>query len=135
MKAEAVALQGDYGTAIDILNDVRTRGGSEGLQKTLYGNEYDVIKAILDERAIEFFAEGKNWYDLLRTGLRYERNPNYQDLLLDECTNGLTSISAALVRSKMKRNIPYSWYLPISTSELEANPNLVQNPAYANLGN
>lgn len=89
----------------------------------------------MDERAVELFAEGKNWYDLLRTGLRYEHNPNYQDLLLDECTNGLTSISAALVRSKMKRNIPYSWYLPISTSELEANPNLVQNPAYANLGN
>lgn len=135
MKAEALALQGDFPGAIDILNDVRTRAGSDELRETLYGNEYDVITAILDERAVELFAEGKNWYDLLRTGLRYEHNPNYQDLLLDECTNGLTSISAALVRSKMKRNIPYSWYLPISTSELEANPNLVQNPAYANLGN
>lgn len=59
MKAEALALQQDFSGAIDILNDVRTRAGSDELQETLYGNEYDVITAILDERAVELFAEGK----------------------------------------------------------------------------
>lgn len=137
MKAEALAFSGDLGGALDALNEVHERGGSNPLPETTYGNEFSIVQAILYERSLEFLGEAKNWYDILRVGLRYNRPDNgarYQELMMSECTDGLTSISAALVRSKMKRNIPDSWYLPIHTDELAANPNLVQNPAYANLG-
>lgn len=137
MKAEALALQGDLDGALAALNEVRERGGSEALERAQYGSKYAVIQAIINERSIEFLGEAKNWYDLLRTGLRYqdpEFGTLYQQLFFDETVNGLPSVSAALVRSKLRRNIPYSWYLPIHTDELAANPSLVQNPAYANLG-
>ena len=137
MKAEALAMQGDLDGALAALNEVRERGGSEALERTQYGSKYAVVEAILNERSIEFLGEAKNWYDLLRTGLRYqdpEFGTLYQQLFFEETVEGLPSNSAALVRSKMRRNIPYSWYLPIHTDELAANTSLVQNPAYANLG-
>ena len=137
MKAEALAMQGDLDGALAALNEVRERGGSEALERTQYGSKYAVVEAIPNERSIEFLGEAKNWYDLLRTGLRYqdpEFGTLYQQLFFDETVEGLPSVSAALVRSKMRRNIPYSWYLPIHTDELAANTSLVQNPAYANLG-
>ena len=135
MKAEAVAMQGDYPGAIEIMNEVRTRAGSDALDSNQYADEYSTVTAIYNERFVELFAEGKNWFDMLRIGLRYESDARYKDFLITEATRGLTSISAALVRSKMNRYVPYSWYLPIYNSELEANIKLEQNPAYANYGN
>ncbi len=134
MKAEAEALLGNLSDAIDLVNEVRTRGGSDAVTLSSSMSEYDVIETILDERKIELFAEAKNWYDMLRIGLRYNRNSLYQDLFFSECTADLNSNSATLVKANMRKNVPYSWYLPINTTELSNNPNLEQNVAYANLG-
>ncbi len=135
MKADALAMQGDYAGAIDALNMVRTRGGSTALDALQYTDEYNTVMAVYNESCVELFAEGKQWFNMLRIGLRYEKDTRYKDFLINEATTQLSAISAALVRSKMNRYIPYSWYLPIYNAELEANTKLVQNPAYANFGN
>ena len=132
MKAEALAMQGFTDEALVNLNKVRERGGSLPRESAQYGDEYSVILAILYERDLEFVAEAKNWFDMLRIGLRYNKDSRYRDLLVSEMTSGLTATEKLLVQSKMS-NVNW-WYLPVSSSELEANTALVQNPAFANFG-
>lgn len=69
LKAEALAqcstpdLQG----AINIVNDIRKRAGwTKKATLTDYPTADDVIDLIIDERIIEFWAEGKHWFDLVR---------------------------------------------------------------------
>jgi hypothetical protein len=59
---------------------------------------------ILNERRLEFAFEGHRWFDLKRTGMAMEYMP--------------------YVRSEEK----LTW--PIPQSEMDINPNLVQNPGY-----
>lgn len=134
MEAEALAMQGNFHDAIDRVNIIRERGGSPTLNSSPDGlNQRAVLDIIMDERGIEFYAEGKRWFDLLRVGLR-EDATLYKDWLLNKCTEDLNSVEAALVKSKMNKNIPDSWYLPVNSDELSKNPLLIQNPAYAAYG-
>lgn len=134
MKAEALARTGNMEGAFDLVNRVHQRGGSPALT-----NAGNVIQTIIDERSVEFYAEGKRWFDILRVGLYNYNHPdangaNGIDWLITECTRDLAPISRALVLSKMNKNYPDSWYLPINSSELEKNTLLEQNRAYAELG-
>lgn len=129
MKAEALARTGNTEEAFKLVNRVHQRGGSPSLV-----NAGNVIQSIVDERSIEFYAEGKRWFDILRVGL-YNNNHNIdRTWLTTECSRDLSPISRALVLSKMNKNYPDSWYLPINSSELEKNTLLIQNRAYADLG-
>ena len=134
MKAEALAMQGHRTEAIRTLNIVRTRAGSPALSENSsdYNTEIGVLNAIMNERGIEFYAEGKRWFDLLRVGLRHDAAN--KDWLISKCTEDLNAIDKALVSSKMNKNAPHSWYLPVNSDELGRNPALVQNPAYAAYG-
>lgn len=134
MKAEALAMQGNRTEAIATLNTVRTRAGSSALNvnSSAYSTDMGVIDAIMNERGIEFFAEGKRWFDLLRVGLRHDAAN--KDWLISKCTEDLNAIDKALVSSKMNKNAPHSWYLPVNSDELGRTPALVQNPAYAAYG-
>ena len=131
MKAEALARLGE-GDPLALVNQIHTRGGSQEIV-----NPSDIIQTIIDERSIEFYAEGKRWFDILRVGLYNNNHPEKgigTDWLINECTRDLAPISRALVYSKMNKNYPDSWYLPINSSELEKNTLLEQNKAYADLG-
>lgn len=134
MKAEALAMQGNRTEAIRTLNIVRTRAGSPALNEnsSTYSTEMGVLDAIIDERGIEFFAEAKRWFDLLRVGLRHDAGNG--EWLIRKCTEDLNATDKALVSSKMHKNAPHSWYLPVNSDELGKNPRLVQNPAYAAYG-
>lgn len=130
MKAEALARTGNTEEAFNLVNRVHQRGGSPSLV-----NAGNVIQSIVDERSIEFYAEGKRWFDILRVGLyNYNYHADGIDWLITECSRDLAPISRALVLSKMNKNYPDSWYLPINSSELEKNTLLEQNRAYAELG-
>ncbi len=52
----------------NIVNRIRTLRGLTPLVATDYPTDRDVETAILDERQLELFAEGKRWFDLVRTG-------------------------------------------------------------------
>ena len=133
MEAEALAMKGDdLDSAVELVNIIRERGGSP--KKSASGlDQRGVLDIIMDERGIEFYAEGKRWFDLLRVGLRDDASL-YKDWLLNKCTEDLNSVETALVKSKMNKNIPDSWYLPVNSDELSENPLLIQNPAYAAYG-
>lgn len=69
LKAEALAQksQPDLQGAIDIVNTIRNRAGWTR-RATLedYNTKDKVLNLIIDERCIEFWAEGKHWFDLVR---------------------------------------------------------------------
>lgn len=108
--AEAEAhLNGPSTKAYGYVNSIRDRAGLENLGVGL--NETDFIDAVIQERAWEFFAEGDRWYDLTRTGKFLEVIPHAVNDVYPE------------------RNVqPKNRYFPIPQDEINANPELTQNP-------
>ena len=87
LKAEALAqcstpdLQG----AIDIVNDIRERAGwTRTANLADYNTTDKVINLIIDERTIEFWAEGKHWFDLVRNNKVKEYLDSYMKNLDDD---------------------------------------------------
>ncbi|GAB3163302.1 RagB/SusD family nutrient uptake outer membrane protein [Telluribacter humicola] len=110
--AEAEArLNGATPKAYGYINAVRTRAGLPDLQAGLSKEAF--IDAVLQERSWEFFAEGDRWYDLTRT-----------DRFLDVIPKATNSVYPNRpVQPKHK-------YFPIPQDEVNANPELEQNPAW-----
>lgn len=95
--------------AYSYLNAVRLRAGIDAVEAGIGQNE--LIDVIIQERAWELFAEGDRWYDLTRTG-KY-----------------LTVIPTATNDVYPQRNVQAKYrYFPIPQDELNANPQLTQNP-------
>src|SRR5690606_15271335 len=67
LRAEALNKTNDKTGAFELLNQVRSRAGLAPLDEAAYADERAVETAILDERQLELFAEGKRWFDLMRT--------------------------------------------------------------------
>ena len=69
LKAEALAMKStpDLQGAIDIVNEIRTRAGYTVKALLVDYNTPDkVLNLIIDERRLEFWGEGKAWFDLVR---------------------------------------------------------------------
>lgn len=123
--AEALNRTGDAEGAVNVINELRAaRGATTFVSLADYprqlGNSADSReKLIMDERQLEFFMEGKRWFDLLRTdwymGVLDEHIRNLQIIRGDEVT-GFTDTAHLL------------W--PISQTVTTANPNIKQNPTY-----
>ncbi len=67
--SEAHARQGNTGEALELLNMVRNRAvvdESEQFDEGSFGNANELIEAILRERRIEFYSEGRRWADIHR---------------------------------------------------------------------
>lgn len=129
MKAEALLMNGgDYDEVIALVDMVRSRAGIT-LPLSAPTNELEMLGIIMDERAREFVAEGKRWYDLLRVAQR--DNYKYKQYLIDQVLLGSDASAAPMISSKLQD--VNSHYLPINTEELQANRMLVQNPYYENL--
>ena len=86
-----------------------------------------MLQAVLRERNIEFAAEGKRWYDLVRFGKM--KNYRYKDSFIEMIVTYNSTANVSWLRSVLSNE--YAWYLPISQSEIDANLLLVQNPYYA----
>jgi len=127
MKAEAlVELDGasNLNNAISMVNAtyLRSNPGQDSLQISNYNSKSAMESLVLRERQRELLFEGKRWFDLVRVARR-EGNPSTLNTYVQHKSVGANS--AAL-------NAPVldALYLPISQSELQANPNLIQNPYY-----
>jgi starch-binding outer membrane protein, SusD/RagB family len=101
IRAEARARQQDFDGAQDDINVIRNRAGLDDLSLDTV-SESALIDAVLQERRVEFALEGHRFFDLRRAG-------RAQSVL-------------GLSQSQLL------WPLP--QSELDRNPNLVQNPGY-----
>jgi hypothetical protein len=128
MKAEACANSNRGLETLSIINQIRTR--ARALPATEQNPGFEDVNGLTDyilaERAREFAFEGKRWYDLLRNAKR--NNYARLDILT---TAALRVVSAAVQQSALnKLKDPNSHYLPIFQFEIQADPNLIQNPFY-----
>jgi len=124
MRAEALNWgNNDKTGAIAIVNTIRTRAKAGNVNAANYNNfatQLDVEKAVLDERQLELFAEGKRWFDLVRTG----RVLQVMDPIIKSRQK---SLGIAQTGFSDARKILW----PISRDALTRDPLLIQNPPYS----
>ncbi|MBB4044278.1 hypothetical protein GGR06_002069 [Bacteroides reticulotermitis] len=129
MKAEALIWQGSghWADALAIINKVRVRANLKELDVNLSEtDELEMLELLLNERDIEFAAELKRWYDLVRFGK--SKSYKYKEQFITKIAEENSSANDSWIRSVLKN--PYAWYLPIHNNEIEVNAALVQNPYY-----
>lgn len=120
LRAEALNKMDRKDEAIEIVSAVRKRVGYKGeISNAVTTEALEYI--ILNERQYEFFAEGKRWFDLMRTGkLKEVMEPVYQarQIMMGESPTEFNMDRA---------------YGPIYYKEFEANAALRghQNPPYS----
>ena len=130
MKAEALIRkdgESNFTEALALINRVRTRARVTALDiQTNAVTQDKMLEYLLAERDLEFAAEGKRWYDLLRFGK--SQNYKYKDLFINTIVENNATVSASWIRSVLKNSD--AWYLPIHQDEIDRNPMLKQNPYY-----
>ena len=110
--AEAMLRGGDAATALTYLNNIPA---IRGLGANYYASA--TLDNILQERRKEFYCEGLRYDDLLRTG---------QGMPLIDSTKQLNDDKTGTTPAYGD----YNTAMPIYQSELNANPNMVQNYGY-----
>lgn len=127
--------------ALGLLNAVRNRAVPVANQFTIanFASQNSLTQAILNERRIEFAGEGRRWADITRLS---------QDAAFAVAGGGIPAkvllgglagdgsnynIVTRPVTATGKAALPYSdlhYIWPIPIDELNANPNITQNPGY-----
>ena len=130
MKAEALIRKGgveNWTEAVAIMDKIRERSGLAPLDVTLEEtSELDLLTLLLNERDMEFAAEGKRWYDLLRFGK--QQNFKYKDDFISIIMENNQTGNEKWLRSALQND--NAWYLPIPQGDIDSNKLLVQNPYY-----
>lgn len=130
MKAEALAQIAKESNneamaeqAVHLCNVLYTRANQDldSLSITQVSDAEDIV---LEERRRELCFEGKRWYDLLRKVRREGSTEKALNLLVGARSDETTLFSARL-------STVDAWYLPVSKTEMNANPNLHQNAYYS----
>jgi hypothetical protein len=131
MKAEAIIQSGgSTSSAIDLINQVRARARNSSATpsavpadlSTAETDRNTIMKWIIEERRIELaFEEGHRWLDLRRWHLG--------GVLNDVYGKDLTSWDFSSLRPDFSFNIK-NLNLPIPTSEIQLNKNLIQNKGW-----
>jgi len=136
--AEAHARLGNVTEAVALLNSVRSRSVPEGTPPLVageLGDQMGVIDAIINEKRIEFLAEGVYWYDIHRLSGMGERN----GIPPKAPSRGVNDISqyepGVWGPEDLDHSLPYSdpqFVWPIPLQEIINNPTLAQqqNPGY-----
>jgi hypothetical protein len=109
VRSEARAQLGNLSGAKDDLDKLRNRAGLGSITIT---TRQAMLDAIAHERQVELFTEwGHRWFDLKRTG----------------------TIDAVMAAASVQKGSVWNTHaklFPIPQSEIQANPNLTQNPGY-----
>jgi len=125
--------------AVELLNAVRSRATASYALTDMASND-DLIQAIVNERRIEFLAEGLRWKDIHR--LAVEGKYVYKGIPNKVAPTGLAtadySAASGTVRQALLASIPavpyedFRFIWPIPLTEVNANPVLAeqQNPNY-----
>lgn len=100
------------------------RNNTQKLDHNMYTTKATMQNLVMEERQRELMFEGKRWFDLVR---RSRRDGNTEYLVNQVTRKYTTNISA--VESKLSKMDAIYW--PYNENELDVNPNLVQNPAFA----
>ncbi len=120
MLAESLAKQDKYGEAISYINQVRVRAEVAELDPMQFMNEETTMDAVEQERVLELTGESHRFFDLVRWNKAEEylgANSSHPGPHPKSITNG--------VFEKDKHELIW-----IPVGEMDANPNLKQNPGY-----
>ncbi|HMK26409.1 MAG TPA: RagB/SusD family nutrient uptake outer membrane protein [Chitinophagaceae bacterium] len=118
--AEALNKKGDRANALKYLNVIHQRAGNTAYTLAQTNTEGMMEDTILVERQKELFAEGKRWFDLVRT----DHVLQIMDPILKQRQNLAGADTLGFGTDKRK----YLW--PLHRNVLNANSQLVQNPPY-----
>ena len=119
LRAEALNAIGQTGEAITLLNQVRAR---VELAPTIAVSQSEVKLAILKERRLELLVENNRYWDLQR----YYNDTSVFVAFLNGLTDGVDGSGTSLGY----KATPDKIFAPIPQSEVDINPNLVQNAGY-----
>ena len=121
MLAEAENANGNSAAAIDLINQVRQRAEIADLPAGL--SQQEVFDAIVEERIMELTGEGHRYLDLVRWGLADDVMGQGSTIAGGRHPKSLAGESAFFTPGRDE----LIW---IPVPQLNANPNLVQNPGY-----
>jgi starch-binding outer membrane protein, SusD/RagB family len=122
LKAEAQNELGDLDGAKATLNLVRHR---VNLGDVVAATKEEMRSKILLERRLELAFEAQRWDDLVRLGVATDVMTSLNEYKYT-CSEGSPSDPI-----KINYNCDHDhWLMPIPQAEIDANPNLVQNPGY-----
>lgn len=129
-KAEALYHIGDEEGAREALKPVRQRAGMPAVTAT----GADLLEAIKNERRIEFAFEEHRYFDVRR----WKEAPEYfgstvHAITIKKYPDGKKTYEVDKLRSDVGGDRKWDdkmYWLPIPKSEMDKNPNLVQNPGY-----
>jgi len=121
--AEALNGLGDKTNALKYLNFVRKRANLPEYEASNpdLATAYQLETAILNERRMELYGEGKRWFDLVRTG----RVKEVMDPILKRRQEDAGSLDKPGFLDPQRRV-----YWPVHRNVLNSNTLLVQNPGY-----
>jgi hypothetical protein len=141
-EAEARAASGVSVRALDLLNSVRNRAlaspATQAYTPSSFAGPNDLVQAVLNERRIEFLAEGKRWFDIHRLANDASFAPVPSGGIpakvgTGAATTAMYNCAAPPAFPTAVASIPYSshrFIWPIPIVEVQQNPNFAQNPGY-----
>jgi hypothetical protein len=132
--AEVLAQDGNYATANQYVNQIRNRAGIELMQP--FTSSIQALDSVYAERRLELAFEDKRWFDLLRMATSYNDPNKPMDVLrthvfVTDWETMYSQYTAQPVPSQSDFTTG-KLLLPIPQYELNVNPSISQNPAYAN---
>ena len=140
IKAQALTMKGQSSwlEAVGLINRIRNRAGLENFQgiDTASGDaqtqvaqldELTLLEEIMDQKEMEFMAEGKRWYDLLWFGRI--SNGKYKTQFISKVVEGNQTTNQKWLLSVLQDE--NSWYMPVPQADMEHNKLLEQNPYYS----
>ncbi len=131
-KAEALCHIGDENGAREALNAIRKRAGMPEVT-TASGEE--LLEAVKHERRIELAFEEHRYFDVRR----WKEAPKYfgttvHAIMIKKYPDGKKTYEVDKLRSDVGGDRKWDdkmYWLPITKSEMDKNPNFVQNPGYS----
>ena len=126
--AESLVELGDWQNpdVVDCLDQIRERAGMPDVNTAEYNSQQKMRELVRRERTIELAFEGQRYFDIRRWGIANE----VMNGTVYGATNPETGQVTVVEDRKYDPNRDSLW--PIPLGELNANPNMVQNPGYNN---
>jgi SusD family. len=142
MKAEALTQQSmadnnqeKLQQALALVRQIRVRANAPESTDMFYKNDAQLDartmeEFVLAERCRELTFEGKRWFDLVRIAQRDNYSEYSMSYLIRMVVLAAPPEKTTIIQSKWQTN-KGSLYMPIITTELNRNKNLIQNDFYA----
>lgn len=132
-RAECYAALGETESSLKDLNIVRKRAGIPNLTTADISSKMTLMDWVRNERFVELWEEGQRYYDLRRWCLAPKYLKAGSRIGLNAMEKKDPSFTEFNVPTKVNQSFQWTdrmYLLPIASSELYSNPQLVQAPGY-----